>query len=64
MKLPEYITAEEVRRVCKAAGLRDWTRLQKPTVSVGEAKKILGMINTTRMPIDPEEFRAGLDVEL
>jgi len=64
MKLPEYITAEEVRRVCKAAGLRDWTRLQKPSVSVGEAKKILGMINTTRMPIDPEEFRAGLDVEL
>jgi hypothetical protein len=64
MKLPEYITVEEVRRVCKTAGLRDWTRLQKPTVTLGEAKKILGMVNTTRMPIDPEDFRAGLAVEL
>lgn len=64
MKLPHYVTAEEVKRVCKAAGLRDWTTLQKPKVTIGEAKKILGVVNTTRMPIDPEEFRAGLDVEL
>lgn len=64
MKLPEYVTAEEVKRVCKAAGLRDWTRLPEPKVTIGEAKKILRLVNTTRMPIDPEEFRAGLDVEL
>lgn len=64
MKQPQYVTIGEVQRVCKASGLRDWTRLQKPKVTISEAKKILGMVNTTRMPIDPEEFRAGLDVEL
>jgi len=64
MKLPNYITVEEVQRVCKAAGLRDWTRLPEPKITIAEAKKILRMVNTTRMPIDPEEFRAGLDVEL
>lgn len=64
MKLPEYISIEEVKRVCKAIGFRDWSRLQKPKVTLNEAKKILGIVNTTRMPIDPEEFRAGLDVEL
>jgi hypothetical protein len=64
MKLPDYVAVTEVKRVCKEAGLRDWTRLPEPKVTIGEAKKILRMVNTTRMPIDPEEFRAGLDVEL
>lgn len=64
MKLPDYVTAAEVKMVCKEAGLRDWTRLPAPKVTIGEAKKILRMVNITRMPIDPEEFRAGLDVEL
>ena len=64
MKLPDYVTVAEVKRVCKEAGLRDWTRLPEPKVTIGEAKKILRMVNTTRMPIDPDEFRAGLDVEL
>jgi len=64
MQLPHYVTVEEVRRVCKEAGVRDWTRLQKPKITIQEAKKILSIVNTTRMPIDPEEFRAGLDVEL
>jgi hypothetical protein len=64
MKLPKYITAEEVRRVCKELGLRDWTRLKDPTATIEEAKKVLAEVNAEKMPIDPEEFRAGLDVEL
>jgi len=65
MKLPQYITAEEVRRVCKALKVRDWTKLMKePKVLPKEAKTILAEVNTTKMKIDPEEFRVGLEVEL
>ena len=64
MKLPEYVTKDEVRRVCKELRIRDWTRLSKPQATKDEARKILAAVNTEKMPIDPEEFRAGLDVEL
>ena len=30
MKLPEYVTKAEVQKVCKALGLRDWTKITKP----------------------------------
>jgi hypothetical protein len=64
MKLPQYITMEEVRRVCKELGIRDWTALDEASATAEEARAILKEINTEQMPIDPEEFRAGLDVEL
>jgi hypothetical protein len=64
MKLPQYITTDEVRRVCKELGIRDWTALDEASATIQEATAILGEVNTERMPIDPEEFRAGLDVEL
>lgn len=64
MKLPEYITADEVKRVCKELGIRDWTALSEAKASDEEAKKILTEINREGMSIDLEEFRAGLDVEL
>jgi hypothetical protein len=64
MKLPQYITNEEVRRVCKEIGIRDWTKLKDPRTTAKEAKTILKIVNTEKMPIDPEEFRTGLDVEL
>jgi hypothetical protein len=64
MKLPEYITVDEVRRVCKELGIRDWTTLKEPAATIEEARKILAEVNTGKMPIDPEQFRAGLDVEL
>ena len=64
MKLPEYITVDEVRRVCKELSIRDWTTLKEPAATIEEAQKILAEVNTGKMPIDPEQFRAGLDVEL
>jgi hypothetical protein len=64
MNLPQYITNEEVRKICKEIGVRDWTKLKDPKVTPQEAKKILKAVNTEKMPIDVEEFRAGLDVEL
>jgi hypothetical protein len=64
MKLPEYITKEEVKRVCKELKIRDWTSLKEPKTTVKEAKALLAAVNTEKMPIDINEFRAGLDVEL
>lgn len=64
MKLPEYVTKGEVQKVCKALGLRDWTKITKPNVTLKEAKRILREIDTRGLKIEPEQFRAGLDVEL
>ena len=64
MKLPEYVSAEEVRRVCKELGISDWSRKKKARVKLAEAKKILKQLNKGGMKIDPEQFRAGLEVEL
>ncbi len=64
IKLPVYITKDEVKRVCRDLKIRDWTKLKKATVQSGEARKLLALVNTERMPIDPEQFRVGLEVEL
>ncbi len=64
MKLPQYITAEEVRRVCTELGIRDWTVPEEFSATPEEARAILREVNTENMPIDVEEFRVGLDVEL
>ena len=64
MKLPEYVTVEEVKRVCNELGLRDWSELTDPNVSEEEASTILNIVNTQGMDISLDEFRKGLDVEL
>lgn len=64
MKIPQYVTLEEVQKVCKDLKISDWTKKKEPKVALGEAKKILGLINVEKMKIDPKEFCAGLEVEL
>ncbi|MBA3035804.1 MAG: hypothetical protein FP814_04845 [Desulfobacterium sp.] len=64
MKLPEYITADEVKRICKEIGLRDWSGITDPNVSDEEASKILNIVNNQGMNIPIEVFRKGLEVEL
>ena len=64
MKLPEYVTADEVKRVCKEIGLRDWSKITDPAVSEEEASTILNIVNTKGMNIPLEAFRKGLEVEL
>jgi len=64
MKLPEYVSVEEVKNVCKKLGIRDWTALKKAEVTLEEAKKILSELETGDMAIDLENFRIGLEVEL
>jgi hypothetical protein len=64
MELPDYVTVEEVRRVCAKLNIRDWTQLTKAEVEPKEADVILKVVNVEHMPIDLENFRRGLEVEL
>jgi Protein of unknown function (DUF5661) len=64
MELPEYVSVEEVRRVCAKLNIRDWTQLTKAEVEPREAEVILKVVNVENMPIGLESFRKGLEVEL
>ncbi|MCE5212547.1 MAG: hypothetical protein LLG40_13470 [Deltaproteobacteria bacterium] len=64
MKIPQYVTAVEVKRVCRELGFRDWTKIRKPNVTAKEAAVILKIVNVKKMPIALEDFRMGLEVEL
>ncbi len=64
MKIPEYITVEEVKAVCKALKISDWTRKTEAKVSLKEAKVILAEVNKKNMDIDLKSFCNGLEVEL
>ena len=44
MKIPQYVTVEEVRRVCKELKITDWTKKKEPKVSLKEAKIILAEV--------------------
>ena len=37
MQLPEYVTVQEVQRVCKELGLSDWSKKTEPKVRPQEA---------------------------
>ena len=64
MKLPEYITKDEVKRVCRELKIPDWTKKKESVISMKEAKIILSEVNSKQMDIEPSEFKAGLEVEL
>ena len=64
MDLPEYVTIEEVKRVCQELRISDWTELENSKISSDEAKTILSEINAEEMNVDIDEFRQGLEVEL
>jgi len=64
MKLPDYVTVDEVKRVCSEIGLRDWSKITDPTVSQEESAAILKIVNVQGMNIPLEAFRKGLEVEL
>jgi hypothetical protein len=64
MKVPQYVTIEEVKRVCKELKISDWTKKKTPKVSPREAKVILSVVNNEKMKIDLKDFCEGLQVEL
>jgi hypothetical protein len=64
MNLPDYITKDEVRRVCAALGIRDWTILSEAPVTLEEAGAIMKVVGGETLAISREDFRDGLEVEL
>jgi hypothetical protein len=64
MKLPEYISKAEVKRICRKLKLKDWSIIKETKVTKKEASIILRSGNVQNMPIPIEEFRQGLEVEL
>jgi hypothetical protein len=64
VKLPEYVTKAEVKKVCKELGLKDWSVRKDTKVTAQEAAVILKAANTGGMKVPVEEFRMGLEVEL
>jgi len=64
MDVPEYVSKDEVKRVCRELGIRDWTQLSGSEVQPEEARIIQGEIGAEATQIPLEEFRLGLEVEL
>ena len=64
MNTPEYVTKEEVQRVCDQLGIRDWTKLSRAEVELDEAKIIQQLVGSEALEISAEEFKRGLEIEL
>jgi hypothetical protein len=64
MKIPQYVSKDEVKRICKELGFRDWSAITEPKVSEKEASAILKIVNVKGMKIPLSDFRQGLEVEL
>jgi len=64
MEIPEYVSKEEVHRVCDQLGIRDWTELSKPEVEINEAKIIQELVGGEALEISVEDFQRGLEIEL
>ena len=64
MNLPQYVTKEEVQRVCRELGLRDWTTLTGTEVLPEEARILQSETGGEALQIPLDEFRKGLEVEL
>ncbi len=64
MEVPEYISKQEVQRVCAELGIRDWTQLKKPEIAIEEAEIIQKKVGGEALMISAEAFQGGLEVEL
>ena len=64
MKLPDYVTREEVQRVCRELGIRDWTKLTEASVQTEEARLIQEIVGGEAVEIPVTDFKLGLEVEL
>jgi hypothetical protein len=64
MNIPEYISKEEVQRVCQELGLSDWTALAGGSISLEEARIIQDAVGGEASRISSADFKQGLEVEL
>jgi hypothetical protein len=64
LNITDYISKEEVQRVCQELGIRDWTKLTSTTVEVEEARIIRNTVGAEALQIPLKWFQQGLEVEL
>ncbi len=64
MEIPEYITRQEVQRVCSELKISDWTTLTRAKIEPRDAAVIREMVGAEALEISVEDFQAGLEVEL
>ncbi len=64
MDIPEYISKEEVSRVCESLNIRDWSKLSEPDVELREAEIIRKLVGGESLDVPIEEFKRGLEIEL
>ena len=64
MNLPEYVTREEVKRVCRELGIRDWTALSTSDVLPEDAQLLQDLVGAEATQITAAAFQRGLEVEL
>jgi hypothetical protein len=60
----DFVSVEEVKRVCAELGLRDWSQLEGDTVLDEEAKILREQVGGEALQIPLASFRRGLEVEL
>ena len=64
MEIPEYVSKEEVQRVCDQLGIHDWTKLSNAEIEYREAEIIRELVGGECLDISVEEFQRGLEIEL
>lgn len=64
MNTTDFISKEEVQRVCQELGIRDWTKLTDTKVQIEEARIIQTAVGSEALQITVERFQQGLEVEL
>jgi hypothetical protein len=64
MNIADFVSKEEVQRVCQELGIRDWTKLTGTKVQVEEARIIQTAVGSEALQISVEWFQQGLEVEL
>ena len=64
MSIPEYVSREEVRKVCDELGISDWSIRSGTDVPVEEARIIFEKVKPADLNVDLGEFQKGLEIEL
>ena len=59
-----YVTPEEVQRVCRDIGIKDWTGMKDAEVDGGEAEIIRNIVAGEALDIPLDDFKLGLQIEL
>jgi hypothetical protein len=64
MNITDYVSKEEVQRVCQELNIRDWTKLTEVKVEVEEAEIIQAAVGAEALEVPTAWFLHGLEVEL